>query len=188
MKAIKFKHGDKIIEAKLHSKVDKKSLYGYARRCIEKDGRVLSRGILCPDGVVLTRDEVASTDVDPEGSPVEEVITECDGKPIAIQPSSFDQENSLDEVPLKNLVGFNVTDVYPVEDIGVKPGLYQTSFSYRKACFLKEAFVLVCEADAFLLVGRMKAATFVGLNVAYEFFDSESATTDDSEELDFSMV
>jgi hypothetical protein len=188
VKAIKFKFGDKVIEAGLESKVDKKSLYGYARRLVEKDGRPLTRAILCPDGVVLKRDEIASTYVDPEGSPVEEIVTELDGKPVPVQPSSFDQEAPLEAVPLKSLVGFNVNDVYPLSNVSLAPGLYRTTFSYRKACFLKEAFILVCEADAFLLVGHMKNSAFVGLNVAYEFFDAESEGGEESEELDFSMV
>jgi hypothetical protein len=188
MKALKFKFGDKTIEAKLQSKVDKKVLYGYAKKSVEKDGKPLFRGILCPDGIVLTRDEISSTYIDPEGSPVEDIATELDGKPVPVQPSSFDQECALEEVPLKNLVGFNVNDVYPLEEVQLKPGLYQTAFSYRKTCFLKEAFILVRDADAFLLVGRMKNTAFVGLNVAYEFFDAETDGADDSEELDFSMV
>jgi len=79
MKAIKFKFGDKSIEAKLQSKVDKKVLYGYAKKSVEKDGKPLFRGILCPDGIVLTRDEISSTYIDPEGSPVEDIATELDG-------------------------------------------------------------------------------------------------------------
>jgi hypothetical protein len=188
VKAIKFKLGEKVIEAQLQSKVDKKSLYGYARKSVEKDGHPLLRGILCPDGVVLKRDEIASTYVDPEGSPVEEIVTELDGQVVPVQPSSFDQEAPLEEAPLKTLVGFNVQDVYPLEQMPLPPGLYRTQFSYRKACFFKEAFILVREADAFLLVGRMKNTTFVGLNVAYEFFDAESDSAEESEELDFSMV
>ena len=188
MKSIKFKLGEKVIEAKLQSKVDKKTLYGYARRSIEKDGRPLSKGVLCPDGTVLMRDEIASNYVDPEGSPVEDVVTELDGKPVPVQPSSFEQEAPLEEAPLKALLGFNTQDVYPLDEVPLKPGLYRTRFSYRKACFLKEAFILVREADAFLLVGRMKSATFVGLNVAYEFFDAESEGAEEPEELDFSMV
>jgi hypothetical protein len=188
MKAIKFKLGQKTLEAKLLSKVDKKSLYGYARRSVEKDGRPLLRGLLCPDGVVLKRDEIASTYVDPEGTPVDEIVTELDGKPVAVQSASFDLESPLEEVPLKALVGFNVQDVYPLDELSLKPGLYRTQFSYRKTCFYKEAFVLVREADAFLLVGRMKNTAFVGLNVAYEFFDAESDGAEESEDLDFSMV
>ena len=188
MKALKFKLGDQVLEAKLGTKVDKKSLYGYARRSVEREGRPLQRAVLCPDGVVLKREEITSTYVDPEGSPVEEIITELDGKPVAVQPSSFEQETPLEEVPLKMLVGFNVNDVYPLEDLQLKPGLYRTRFSYRKACFFREAFILVRETDAFLLIGRMKNTTFVGLNVAYDFFDAETDAADDSEELDFSMV
>jgi hypothetical protein len=168
--------------------VDKKSLYGFARKSVEKEGRPLTRGILCPDGVVLMRDEISSTYVDPEGSPVEEIVTELDGKLVAVQPSSFDQTVPAEEVPLKLLVGFNVQDVYPLDGTSLKPGLYRTKFSYRKACFLKEAFILVREADAFLLIGRLKNSTFVGLNVAYDFFDAESEGADEGEELDFSMV
>jgi hypothetical protein len=38
------------------------------------------------------------------------------------------------------------------------------------------------------LAGRLKRTAFVGLNVAYEFFDAEGQGGDESEELDFSMV
>jgi hypothetical protein len=69
MKAIKFKFGDKSIEAKLQSKVDKKVLYGYAKKSVEKDGRPLFKGILCPDGVVLMRDEISLICVDPAEVP-----------------------------------------------------------------------------------------------------------------------
>ena len=168
--------------------MDKKGLYGYARKSVEKDGRPLLRSILCPDGVVLRRDEISSTYIDPEGTPVEESVTELDGKPVTVQPASFDLESPLEEVPLKLLVGFNVQDVYPLDELSLKPGLYRTQFSYRKTCFYKEAFVLAREADAFLLVGRMKSTAFVGLNVAYEFFDAESDGAEESEDLDFSMV
>jgi len=188
MKAIKFKLGDQVLEAQLQSKVDKKSLYGYARRSVEREGRPLTKGVLCSDGIVLLRSEIESDYVDPEGTPVEDIVTELDSKPVPVQPSSFDSETALEEVPLKTLVGFNVSDVYPLEGLSLKAGLYRTQFSYRKACFLKEAFILVRDPDAFLLVGNMKNTTFVGLNVAYEFFDAETEGGDESEELDFSMV
>jgi hypothetical protein len=116
------------------------------------------------------------------------VVTELEGKPVAVQPASFDQESPLEEVPLKTLVGFNVQDVYPLDELALKPGLYRTRFSYRKTCFYKEAFILVRDADAFLFVGRMKNTAFVGLNVAYEFFDAESEGAEEAEDLDFSMV
>ena len=188
MKELKFNLDGKTVTAGLASKVDKKSLYGYARRVVEKDGRPLARGILCPDGKLLRRDEVTTAYVDPEGTPVEPIVSEVDGKPAELQPSSFDLESPLAPVPLKTLIGFNVTDVYPLENVALSPGLYQTAFNYRKALQPKEAFVLVKEGEAYLFVGRMKKTAFVGLNVAYEFFDAETEQQEESEELDFSMV
>jgi hypothetical protein len=187
-KELKFKLGDQSITAGLQSKVDKKSLYGYARCVAEKDGRPLAKGILCPDGVLLKRDEVTTDYVDPEGTPVEPVVTEINGQVATQMPSAFDQENELRQVPLKTLVDCNVTDVYPLENITLPHGLYQTQFSYRKTYQPKEAFVLVKENEAYLLVGRLKNTALVGLNVAYEFFDADSGAEEESEELDFSMV
>ncbi len=188
MKEIRFKLGDSVITASLDSKVDKKALYGYAKRVVEKEGRVLSKGILCPDGRLLQRDEVTPAYMDPEGTPIEELMTEIDGKAVSFQPSSFDQENVLEPVPLQALIGFNTGDVYPIENTGLSPGLYRTRFSYRKALQPREALVLVKEKEAYLLVGRRKNTAFLGLNVAYEFFDAEGEATEESEELDFSMV
>jgi len=188
MKELKFNLNGKTISAGLASKVDKKSLYGYAKRIVEKDGRPLARGILRPDGHLLRRDELTTAYVDPQGTPVEAVVTEIDGKPAQLQPSSFDQESPLTPVSLTTLVGFNVTDVYPLENVTLPPGLYQTAFTYRKALQPKEAFLLVKEGEAYLLAGRMKKTAFVGLNVAYEFFDAESEPQEESEELDFSML
>jgi len=188
MKELKFKLGEQPVTVQLASKVDKKNLYGYARRVVEKDGKTLSRGILCPDGKLLRRDEVTTAYVDPEGTPVEEIVTEVDGKLVTPQPSSFEQEASLTPVPLTSLLAFNVSDVYPLEGVSLAPGLYRTTFSYRKALQPKEAFILVKETEAYLLAGRLKRTAFVGLNVAYEFFDAEGQGGDESEELDFSMV
>lgn len=188
MKELKFKLGDKPITVQLASKVDKKALYGYARRVVEKDGKPLSRGVLCPDGKLLRRDEITTAYVDPEGTPVEEIVTEVDGKAVTSQPSSFDQESELVPVPLQALIAFNVSDVYPFEEIELPPGLYRTTFTYRKALQPKEAFVLVKENESYLLAGRLKRTAFVGLNVAYEFFDAEGQEGGESEELDFSMV
>ena len=188
MKELKFNLGGKTITAELAAKVDKKALYGYAKKIVEKDGKQLARGLLCPDGKLLRRDEISTACVDPEGTPVEETVLEIDGKPVQVQPSSFDLENALAQVPLKALVGFNVSDVYPLANVSLSPGLYRTTFTYRKALQPKAAFVLVKEGEAYLLAGRMKMTAFVGLNVAYEFFDAEAQEAEEPEDLDFSMV
>ena len=188
MKDLKFKFNNQVVSTQLESKIDKKSLYGFAKKIAERNGIQLSKGILCPDGFLLKRDELSTVYIDPEGTPVEEVITEIDGKPAALQPSSFDQENPLTSVPLKSLIGFNVSDVYPLLNVSLSPGLYQTQFSYRRSFQPKDAFILVKAEEAFLLVGQMKKTTFVGLTIAYEFFDAETSSGEESDELDFSMV
>ncbi len=188
MKEIKFKLGDRVLAAQLGARVEKKALYGYSRKVAEKEGCILSRGLLSADGRLLRRDEVSLVKLDPEGTPVEDVVTEIDGRLAELQPSAFEQENALRPSTLSRLATFAVGDVYPVEQLALEPGLYETQFSFRKSIQPKEALLLVKGADAYLLVGEAKQTTFVGLNVAYSFFDAEEEDADDGEDLDFAMV
>jgi hypothetical protein len=188
MKEIKFKRGDQVLSGQLGSRIEKKALYGYSRRVAEKDGRILSRGALSADGRLLRRDEISAIKVDPDGSPVDEIVTELDGALAELKPSVFEQDNALAEVPLIRLASFTVTDVYPIDELGLESGLYATEFSYRKGLQPKEALLLVKDRQGFLLVGEAKQTTFVGLSVAYSFFDTEEDESEEGEELDFAMV
>jgi hypothetical protein len=189
MKEITFKLGERAVVAQLGSRVEKKALYGWSRRVAEKDGRVLSRGALSPDGRLLRREEIALVKLDPEGSPVAEPVTEVDGQPAAPQPSSFEQATTLVPVPLARLATFAAGDVYPLDGVDLAPGLYATEFSYRKAIQLKEALLLVkAGGEAWLFTGTTKQTAFVGRDVTYSFFDAEDDAAEEGEELDFSMV
>jgi hypothetical protein len=188
MKEIKFKFGDQMLSGLLGSRIEKKALYGYSRRVAEKDGKVLSRGALSADGRLLRRDEIAAIKIDPEGTPVDDIMTELDGVLAELKPSVFEQDNLLEEAPLVRLASFTVSDVYPLDELGLKPGLYATEFSYRKSIQPKEALLLVTDGQGFLLVGEAKQTTFIGLSVAYSFFDTEEEETEEGEELDFAMV
>lgn len=187
-RALKFCHGEAPLAFEIGSKVDKKALYGNARRIAEKDGKALSRGLLLSFGRLLPSTGVSSIKVDPLGSPVDAV--ECyQGDAIAeLKPSSFDIELPLAPVPMTELAAFQVSDVYPLLGEGLAAGLYRTEFNYRKSHQPKDALLLVRADGAFLLVGAAKCSTFVDLSVAYDFFDSEGETDDDSDELDFSMI
>jgi hypothetical protein len=188
-KPITWKLGEQVYQIELGSKVDKKALYGYAKRVVERDGRWLKRGFLCPDGTLIRNDAVSLVKVDPQGSPVEDVTMEAAGKVPELLPSSFDQENKLEPVPLSALIGFNVRDSYPLSGSTLPIGLYATTFSYRKSYQPQDALVSVKENEAWLLVGNFKLSTLVGHTVVYDFFDSEADETDgDSEDLDFAMV
>jgi hypothetical protein len=186
-RALNFRLGEQSAALEIGAKVDKRALYGYARRIAEKDGVQLSRGVLLPDGQLLPTQALSWVRVDPEGSPVGEVETVIDGKPVELLDSSFDVENVLEAVKLSELAQFQVQDVYPLSGEGLPAGLYRTEFSYRKSPQRKDALVLVRPGQTFLLVGLQKASTFLDLSVSYEFFDAE-AEADDGDELDFSMI
>ncbi len=186
-KPLQFRLGEQLLPFELGSKVDKKALYGFARRIAEKDGKALSRGILLADGRLLPSNAVSSLKADPEGTPVEEVQTLIDDQPAEMKPSSFDVESPLQPVPMSELTTFQVTDVYPLIGSGLEQGLYRTTFNYRKSHSARDALLLVRSDGPFLLVGLGKRSTFLSLSVAYDFFDAEGES-DDADDLDFSMV
>jgi hypothetical protein len=155
----------------------------------EKDGKILERGFLSADGRILRRSQTTALRLDPEGSPVEDAIHLVDGKPAEMLPSAFEQENPLTPVPLSRLAVFAVSDVYPIDAISIDPGLYETTFTYRRAIQPKEALLLVqVESSAYLLTGATKEATFLGHDVTYSFFSDDSEDAENDEDLDFSMI
>jgi hypothetical protein len=186
-RALNFRLGEQTAALEIGAKVDKRSLYGFAKRIAEKDGVQLSRGVLLPDGRLLPTQALSWVRVDPEGSPVGKVETVIDGHPVEMLESSFDVDNPLEEAALSELAQFQVQDVYPLSGEGLPEGLYRTEFSYRKSPQRKDALLLVRPNQTFLLVGLQKASTFLDLSVSYEFFDAE-AEAEDGDELDFSMI
>ena len=189
-KPIVFTLGKKDYSVELGRKVTKDDLYGRIKRVVEKDGQPLDRGLLGPDGSLLPRKSLSSIRFDPEGTLVESEEVLHDGKPVETLASSFDEAAPLTEQPIQALAGFCVSDVYPLENCEISPGLYSTWFAYRKGPERKESLVLVKDGEAFLLVGHRKNSPLVGLGVVYDFFDAAS-TEDDAEEdddLDFAMM
>lgn len=173
----------------LGGKVEKKDLYGFAKRIAEKDGKALSRGYLTGDGRLFPSGALSYAKVDPEGTPVEEPVLLMDGEPAPVVPSSFDSGLELEPLPLTALTEFGVRDVYPLLGEGLEPGLYRTTFNYRKSSQANEALVLVKGSQqVFLLIGQSRQTAWLSLSVAYEFFDAEAEAEDDADELDFSMV
>ncbi len=187
-RALSFRLAQITLSFEVAAKVDKKSLYGYAKRIAEKDGKALSRGLLLADGRLLPTSAVASIRVDPDGSPVDPIETYIDDKPAEQKPSSFDIESPLQAVPMAQLAAFQVSDVYPLIGSGLAPGLYRTEFSYRKSHQPKDALLLSRADGVFMLVGAGKLSTFLDLSVAYDFFDTQAEADDDGDELDFSMI
>ncbi|PLS68693.1 MAG: hypothetical protein CV045_06495 [Cyanobacteria bacterium M5B4] len=189
MKDITFRLQDQVFTAKLGNKINKEALYGKAKTIVEKEGVVLSKGYLTPAGEVIPRSAIDYAKLDPEGTIVTEPVVEIEDVPATMFPSVFDRENELQPVAMKELIGFNVADVYPIRDVVLDEGLYRTpSFCYRKSYLTKEALLLVKnDSLSFLLVGERKATPWIGEQVIYNFFDAEEEP-DTEDELDFAMI
>lgn len=188
-KTLKLAVGGQEIAAALESKISKDDLYGRVVHVVEQGGKRLEKGWLLPDGTTLRKSQVASTSVDPEGSPAEPPEIQCAGQKMELRPSSFEGAETLESVPMETLARFVTTDVYPLEVTGLTPGLFRGTFNYRKSARPRDALLLVRDDGAFLLVGQLKACPLVGRTVAYEFFDAATeAAEEGTDPLDFSMM
>lgn len=192
-KPIKFIFKGAALEAQLESKIEKADLYGKSRMIVEKDGVILSKGALLPTGELLRKEEVRTLQVDPEGSPAGALRTLVNGVEQTQVVSSLKRDNPLKPVPLSSLVGFNVTDVFPINGLTLEKGLYETTFNYRDSYEPRLAYLLVKEqagsGQAFLLSGSAKQTTFLDNVVTYEFFEQEGDPGEgEDEDLSFGMV
>lgn len=179
----------------LGSKVEKKDLYGQAKRIAERDGKALARGWLAGDGRLFGGGALSLAKVDAEGTPCEDAAPYMDGEPAPSVPGSFEAGMALEPVPLATLAEFCVRDVYPLggaEDLA--PGLYRTWFNYRKSHQANEALVLVRDSKGgsvhplFLLVGQSRLGAWLGQSIPYEFFDAEAEAEDEADEMDFGSM
>ena len=188
-KIIKLSVAGKEIAANLQSKIGKDDLYGRVEHLVEQGGKRMERGWLLPDGATVRKSQVAMTSVDPEGSPAEPPEIQSAGQKVELRPSSFENVENLEPVPLETVARFVTTDVYPIESTELPPGVYRTIFNYRKSARPRDALILVREDGAFLLVGQLKACPLVERTVAYQFFDAPGAGVEEAADpLDFSMM
>ena len=188
-KIIKLSVAGAEIGASLESKVGKDDLYGRVEHVVEQSGQRMERGWLLPDGATFRKSQVAMTSVDPEGSPAEPPEIQSAGQKVEVRPSSFENTESLEPVPLETVARFVTTDVYPIAAPGLAPGVYRGSFNYRKSARPRDALILVRDDGAFLLVGQLKACPLVGRTLAYQFFDAASGAAEEAgDPLDFTMM
>src|ERR1051325_10814806 len=188
-KSLKFSLGGKEVATELQSKVGKDDLYGRVEHIVEQGGKRMERGWLLPDGATFRKSQVAMTSVDPEGSPAEPAEIHSAGQKLELRPSSFDNVEALEAVPLESVARFVTADVYPLESTDLPPGVYRGTFNYRKSARPRDALILVREDGAFLLVGQLKACPLVERTVAYQFFDAAGPGVEEAADpLDFSMM
>jgi hypothetical protein len=187
MKKIKFNLEGVVVEASLGTKIDKSALYGFVKTVAVKDEKILERAYLTEQGSPLRRSELFSEKVDPYGSVADELIAQIDGVVLDEIPSSFDRESTLEKVSQKILIGFNVASVYPIDECTLPSGFYKTSFNYRKGYVANDAVLLSVGENWFLFIGEFRNISWIGENVYYEFFETESDQTVE-EEISFDML
>ena len=187
-KSLKISVAGAEIAADLHSKVSKDDLYGRVVQKVEQDGRELERGWLLPDGSLFRKSQIAMTSMDPDGSPAETPAIQSAGQILEQRPSSFDNGETFEPVPLETLARFVTTDVYPLESVTLGAGLYKGSFNYRKSARARDALLLVRDDGAFLLVGQLRACPMLARTIAYDFFDATDSPDETGDPLDFSMM
>ena len=98
-----------------------------------KGDEVLERGYLTESGSPVPAARLSSVGLDPEGTPLEKETVLYDGEERELLPSSFDEAADLTEADLTALVGFCVTDVYPLEGTGLAKGLMGLGQEITKA-------------------------------------------------------
>jgi hypothetical protein len=188
-KPIQFNLNGSTVSVELEKKIYKEDLYGKISTLAEKDGRPLVKGYLEPDGEVLLRSQISSAKVDPLGSLVEDPAYMRGQEVLTPEESSFEAIRDIAPAELADLATFACTDVYGLSNVTLDPGIYRTSFSYRKGHHdWPDAFVVVRADGAYLLGGTRHALSWMSKAASYSFFDTAEDGEEDADLLDFSAL
>ncbi len=190
-KVIQFNLDGQQLSVELEKKIYREDLYGKVTTLAEQDGRALKKCYLRPDGTSILRSQLSSVKVDPLGTPVEEAEHFLGEEKLAMEEGSFDTTREMTRVDWEALTAFSCSDVYELSSpaAALTPGVYATTFSYRKGYLpWQDALVVIKPDMAFLLIGSQHAVSYVGRTATYAFFDSqEDGETEESDLLDFSL-
>lgn len=115
------------------------------------------------------------------------------GAPVALRPSSYDApieltgKASADDVLDVNVTGVYQLDASPELLAAIGSDIYRFEYFYRAGPSGSQAFVLVTNDTAFMLVGQPAVFEFIGLEAAAEV-DAEEAEDEELDDLDFGMM
>lgn len=180
------------------TKVDRSKLYGWTEtvavdaagnQCelalVDQTGTMIipkggtGMGLLIADGTWVDRS--ALTPVDAAGAPV------------PLHASSYDAPIDLTcKATPEEVLDVNVTGLYQLEadpDLLAAIGaeIYSFEYYYRSGNTGSQAFVLVSNGTAFMLVGQPSVFEFIGLEAAADV-DAEDAEDEELDDLDFAMM
>ncbi|HEX2093742.1 MAG TPA: hypothetical protein VHG28_15170 [Longimicrobiaceae bacterium] len=187
-KLILLQIGDSEVPVAVGASIRREELYGRQTRTVEKDGLVLEKVVLDPEGNVFIPADIAHLPTDGQGSLTTPPLVQTeDGEPLPQRLSSFKEKRTLRPAGLADVARLRVDAVFPVA-CDLPPGFYCTEFTYRDAPVLKAAVLNVTSDGAFLLTGAFIETPLQGQADVYSFFDEDEDPDDeDPEEISFEM-
>lgn len=182
-------------------KVERRKIYGYSQvRAVTPEGGVCTNGGINNDGTTLVDLGCTKTGlIKSDGEWMERSELQAynaDGTAAEFHVSTFESGIELNRVAtVEELLDLNVAAVYQLggndalklrEMIGDE--IYRCSFSYRGGYELNEAFVLKADDSVFIITGQSSVYEPIGISQEGNFDDENDETSEEEDELDFSMM
>ncbi|HQZ83008.1 MAG TPA: hypothetical protein PLR83_07290 [Pyrinomonadaceae bacterium] len=184
-------------------KVDRDKLYGKMEiEAFDEKGREAEIRVLAADGkTLINKGGTALATVTDKGDSVDRnalVPVNEDGEKIEQVPSSFNQNNILENAEVDDYLLQIVKSVYlltPFEDADISPlmdqitagQIYNFPFSYRGGVEYDSAFVIGSGKDAFIVTGKQAELDFIKLNES-SVLNNDEEDEISVDDLDFDLM
>jgi hypothetical protein len=192
MGALKLNLNGKEFSSEL-SKLTRADIYGDSKtRVLGPDDEVLSKAGVSENGRdYLTRGDFkyALAIGDEFTLKPTQVVNALDGKPVEQIPSSFAVAPKFEPASADEVARLEADVVYRLEGVQVGAGSrFIGTFNYRAGYEKKDAVIIGKSEGAFLLVGTLKKASFVGMDVDSQLIAAEETAEEVSGDGDFGSL
>ncbi len=192
MGALKLNLNGKEFSSEL-SKLTRADIYGDSKtRVLGPDDEVLSKAGVSENGRdYLTRGDFkyALAIGDEFTLKPTQVVNALNGKPVEQIPSSFAVAPKFELASADEVAQLEVDVVYRLEGVQVEAGSrFIGTFNYRAGYEKKDAVIIGKSEGAFLLVGTLKKASFVGMDVDSQLIAAEETAEEVSGDGDFGSL
>ena len=192
MGALKLNLNGKEFSSEL-SKLTRADIYGDSKtRVLGPDDEVLSKAGVSENGRdYLTRGDFkyALAIGDEFTLKPTQVVNALNGKPVEQIPSSFAVAPKFELASADEVAQLEVDVVYRLEGVQVEAGSrFIGTFNYRAGYEKKDAVIIGKSEGAFLLVGTLKKASFVGMDVDSQLIAAEETAEEESGDGDFDSL
>ena len=192
MGALKLNLNGKEFSSEL-SKLTRADIYGDSKtRVLGPDDEVLSKAGVSENGRdYLTRGDFKYTLAIGDEFTLKptQVVNALNGKPVEQIPSSFAVAPKFEPASADEVAQLEADVVYRLEGVQVEAGSrFIGTFNYRAGYEKKDAVIIGKSEGAFLLVGTLKKASFVGMDVDSQLIAAEETAEEVSGDGDFGSL